>query len=43
MIAIGAVRETEAWSGATVVLGLVLLIAILGVIVWMVRRFLQDR
>jgi LPXTG-motif cell wall-anchored protein len=43
MIAIGAVRETEAWSGASVVAGLLLLALVVGWIFWRVRRFLQGR
>jgi hypothetical protein len=42
MLVIGAVRETETWSGASVVLGLLLLAVLIALIVWQVRRFLQG-
>jgi flagellar biogenesis protein FliO len=42
MVVISAVRETEAWSGTSVVLGLLLLALLVGFIVWQVRRFLQG-
>ncbi len=41
MLVISAIRETEAWSGTSIGLGVVLLIAVIGLLVWQVRRFLQ--
>lgn len=42
MVVISALRETEAWSAASVVLGLLLLALLIGFIVVRVRRFLRD-
>ena len=42
MLVISAVRETEAWSGTSVVLGVMLLAVVTGLIVWRVRRFLDG-
>jgi flagellar biogenesis protein FliO len=43
MPVIAALRETEAWSPTSVVLGLLLVVVVVGYISWRVRRFLQDR
>jgi flagellar biogenesis protein FliO len=42
MVVISALRETEAWSATSVVLGLLLLALVIGFIVWRVRRFMQG-
>jgi hypothetical protein len=42
MTVIAAVRQTEAWSGLDIVIGIALLAAIAVAIVWGVRRFLNG-
>ncbi len=42
MLVISAIRETEAWSGVTVVAGLVLAALAVGLLVWQIRRFLSG-
>ncbi|MDJ0925148.1 MAG: hypothetical protein QNJ77_11355 [Acidimicrobiia bacterium] len=42
MVVISAVRETEAWSAASIIFGLLLLALLVGLIVWRVRRYLRG-
>ena len=42
MLVISAIRETEAWSGGTVVAGVIIAVAALGLLVWQIRRFLSG-
>jgi hypothetical protein len=42
MVAISAIRETEAWSGTSIGAGLVLAVVVVGLIVFWIRRFLQG-
>jgi hypothetical protein len=39
---IAALREVEPWTGPSLVLGTILLIATLAVIVWAIRRYLDG-
>jgi len=42
MLAFSAIRETEDWSTTSVVVGLILLIVVIGLLIWQVRRFLNG-
>ena len=42
MVAISAIRETEAWSSASIGVGVVLLIVGVVLLVWQVRKFLNG-
>jgi len=39
---IAALREVEPWTGPSIVLGAVLLIATIAVLVWAIRRYLDG-
>jgi hypothetical protein len=42
MTPFGAVRPVEPWTAASVTAGVVLLVVVVGLIVWRVRRFLRS-
>ncbi|MGA9596712.1 MAG: hypothetical protein WBV06_11165 [Acidimicrobiia bacterium] len=42
MLVISAIRQTEAWSGTSIVLGLLLLGVLVGLLARRIRRFMRD-
>ncbi|MDJ0953512.1 MAG: hypothetical protein QNJ81_07515 [Acidimicrobiia bacterium] len=42
MLAISAIRETEAWSGATIAAGVVIAVIAIGLLIWQIRRFMSG-
>jgi len=42
MALFGMVREAERWTGASVAVGIVLAVVLIGVLVWCLRRFLRS-